>query len=77
MHITKEDQIKLNYLITGEGEASLDYLAKKLYEYYSSEAVNAEGNDILRHQGAARLASWLQKLSKGLRDAANVNTATF
>lgn len=68
MHINKEDRVYLNLFATDAGGEAIEYLAKKAYEYYAHEAVIADGNDILRHQGAARFAEWLQKLPKGLRN---------
>lgn len=73
MLINKEDRIYLNLFATDAGSEALEYLADKLYDYYAHEAVIADGNDILRHQGAARLAEWLKKLPKGLRNHGDAN----
>ncbi len=71
MNITQEDRIKLNFLAGGAGEEALAYLAKRLFEYHANEVVNASGDEILRHQGAARLADRLKLFSVGLRDASS------
>ena len=68
MNITKEDRAYLNALAAGPGAEALEYLAKRLFDYYAHEAVYSEGDATKRHQGAATLADWLKKLPKGLRD---------
>lgn len=68
MILSNEDKVKLNYFAAGQGEETLEYLATKLYEFYAHEAVICDGNEVLRHQGAARLAKWLKNLPKGLRN---------
>ncbi len=76
MLLTQEDRIKLNYFANGDGEAALEYLAERIWDYYSKETVYSDANDILRNQGAARLAEWIKKLPKGLRNGPTNNTPT-
>jgi len=73
MLINKDDRAYLNLFATDTGGEALEYLAKRLYEYYAHEAVIADGNEILRHQGAARLAEWIKKLPQGLRNHGDAN----
>lgn len=65
--ISKEDVSKLNVLARGDGAQAMEHLADLLYDYFTHEMVNADGNPILRHQGAAQLAEWLKLLPKAIQ----------
>lgn len=66
--IKKEDISKLNVLAKGDGAIAIEYLSNLLYDYFTNELVNADGNIILRHQGAAQLAEWLKQLPKAIQN---------
>jgi len=66
--LTKEVTAQLTEFMSGEGAAAIETLGTVLLEYFLSQCMEAEGNQVYREQGAAQLAKWLKNLPKGLQD---------
>jgi hypothetical protein len=66
--LTQDLKSQIKWFTSNEGSAALEDLANALYNYYTEECVQSEGNQLYRNQGAAVLSKWLKSLPKGLRD---------
>lgn len=67
MLLSKQDEIKLNVLAHGAGAEAIEYLAERMWAYYTHELAFTD-TDKDKNAGAAQLADWLKKLPKGLQD---------
>ena len=71
IYLDQNVAIQLNHFRTAAGSEALAVLAKLILEDASKKCTLAEGKDLYRSQGEARLANWLLNLPKGLYDASN------
>lgn len=72
--LSKDALMKLNYFASKDGEDALLNLVELCLEYYHTELINSDGNELYRNQGAAQLLKWLKLLPKGLKDGRNATS---